>query len=113
MLSPSKHESAPCISPLKRLPSPKARFPLLDERLHALLLILGSEENLEGLAFKHQPRLERAVLSGKQDLLDLHDGERRHLGDLARHRSEEHTSELQSLLRISYAFFCLKKKKLS
>src|SRR3546814_5480164 len=27
-------------------------------------------------------------------------------------RSEEHTSELQSLMRISYAFFCLKKKKL-
>src|SRR3546814_5661357 len=26
-------------------------------------------------------------------------------------RSEEHTSELQSLLRISYAVFCLKKKK--
>src|SRR3546814_9124030 len=49
-----------------------------------------------------------------------------HLGDLAQHRyreqvrrdqeriqtrSEEHTSELQSLLRISYAVFCLKKKK--
>src|SRR3546814_1394080 len=29
------------------------------------------------------------------------------------HRSEEHTSELQSLMRISYAVFCLKKKKLS
>src|SRR3546814_2339510 len=29
----------------------------------------------------------------------------------ARHRSEEHTSELQSLMRISYAVFCLKKKK--
>src|SRR3546814_4757062 len=28
-------------------------------------------------------------------------------------RSEEHTSELQSLMRISYAFFCLKKKKLT
>src|SRR3546814_4445984 len=28
-----------------------------------------------------------------------------------RHRSEEHTSELQSLMRISYAVFCLKKKK--
>src|SRR3546814_4796812 len=27
-------------------------------------------------------------------------------------RSEEHTSELQSLMRISYAVFCLKKKKL-
>src|SRR3546814_2012117 len=32
-----------------------------------------------------------------------------HLGDAA--RSEEHTSELQSLMRISYAVFCLKKKK--
>src|SRR3546814_2046244 len=29
----------------------------------------------------------------------------------ARIRSEEHTSELQSLMRISYAVFCLKKKK--
>src|SRR3546814_4191843 len=28
----------------------------------------------------------------------------------ARRRSEEHTSELQSLMRISYAVFCLKKK---
>src|SRR3546814_3875049 len=30
---------------------------------------------------------------------------------LAAIRSEEHTSELQSLMRISYAVFCLKKKK--
>src|SRR3546814_4976175 len=29
---------------------------------------------------------------------------------ISRHRSEEHTSELQSLMRISYAVFCLKKK---
>src|SRR3546814_493428 len=38
---------------------------------------------------------------------------RQRLGDLRlRHaRSEEHTSELQSLMRISYAVFCLKKKK--
>src|SRR3546814_1494204 len=45
----------------------------------------------------------------------------RRAGRLARHRrgaggapllrSEEHTSELQSLMRISYAVFCLKKKK--
>src|SRR3546814_8112245 len=32
-------------------------------------------------------------------------------GDPYSGRSEEHTSELQSLLRISYAVFCLKKKK--
>src|SRR3546814_3529888 len=30
---------------------------------------------------------------------------------IIRERSEEHTSELQSLMRISYAVFCLKKKK--
>src|SRR3546814_9649507 len=30
---------------------------------------------------------------------------------LVKGRSEEHTSELQSLMRISYAVFCLKKKK--
>src|SRR3546814_7589858 len=47
------------------------------------------------------------------------DGDERHvrdgrIGDQLLHvglRSEEHTSELQSLMRISYAVFCLKKKK--
>src|SRR3546814_11360529 len=34
-------------------------------------------------------------------------------GKLGRERSEEHTSELQSLMRISYAVFCLKKKKMT
>src|SRR3546814_10718367 len=33
------------------------------------------------------------------------------LGRAVAMRSEEHTSELQSLMRISYAVFCLKKKK--
>src|SRR3546814_4640122 len=32
---------------------------------------------------------------------------------LSAERSEEHTSELQSLMRISYAVFCLKKKKIT
>src|SRR3546814_9638236 len=40
-----------------------------------------------------------------------HHGDRRG-GSARQHgRSEEHTSELQSLMRISYAVFCLKKKK--
>src|SRR3546814_1254611 len=34
-----------------------------------------------------------------------------HVARCDRARSEEHTSELQSLMRISYAVFCLKKKK--
>src|SRR3546814_9859696 len=39
---------------------------------------------------------------------NLHDGS----DDIGfRARSEEHTSELQSIMRISYAVFCLKKKK--
>src|SRR3546814_965556 len=37
--------------------------------------------------------------------------QRTHFGRNNRKRSEEHTSELQSLMRISYAVFCLKKKK--
>src|SRR3546814_2691200 len=35
----------------------------------------------------------------------------RNAGNRLNDRSEEHTSELQSLMRISYAVFCLKKKK--
>src|SRR3546814_1050661 len=41
-------------------------------------------------------------------LIDRHAA---HRGRQNHHRSEEHTSELQSLMRISYAVFCLKKKK--
>src|SRR3546814_19682631 len=58
-----------------------------------------------GLLAKH-PEL---FLSGRAG-----DVERRHhhlLAALLGERSEEHTSELQSLMRISYAVFCLKKKK--
>src|SRR3546814_3784585 len=40
----------------------------------------------------------------------LEDGKPEPITNLRR-RSEEHTSELQSLMRISYAVFCLKKKK--
>src|SRR3546814_5190329 len=51
------------------------------------------------------------ALSRHRDGLDLHYG-RDDFADQNRlvRRSEEHTSELQSLMRISYAVFCLKKK---
>src|SRR3546814_1152167 len=42
-------------------------------------------------------------------LEDVRNGKRRYW--ISTGRSEEHTSELQSLMRISYAVFCLKKKK--
>src|SRR3546814_10820187 len=49
---------------------------------------------------KHQCR---RVLSAEEDRYAPFHGD-------TIHRSEEHTSELQSLMRISYAVFCLKKK---
>src|SRR3546814_3546266 len=58
-----------------------------------------------GPAFAH-PRalhLVRVQGAGRRNA-----GRAFHLGQT---RSEEHTSELQSLMRISYAVFCLKKKK--
>src|SRR3546814_8659407 len=42
--------------------------------------------------------------------VDAHNVPVRHFGAVLEMRSEEHTSELQSLMRISYAVFCLKKK---
>src|SRR3546814_10613857 len=41
------------------------------------------------------------------------DRQPRAIRDRHRRRSEEHTSELQSLMRISYAVFCLEKKNLT
>src|SRR3546814_1596924 len=69
--------------------------------------------------------LFRSVRSGRHAVQLRHRGQlRRHgiIGEqadpadagipiVAEQRSEEHTSELQSLMRISYAVFCLKKKK--
>src|SRR3546814_8163129 len=46
-----------------------------------------------------------------RDCIGCHDQERRPHRPSLEPRSEEHTSELQSLMRISYAVFCLKKKK--
>src|SRR3546814_10891463 len=59
--------------------------------------------------------LFRSVAAGRvgrrRFLEDFLDRALRGLGQLIRQeRSEEHTSELQSLMRISYAVFCLKKK---
>src|SRR3546814_1809977 len=56
-----------------------------------------------------QPQRGSPAARWWRQLLAIHgDG-----GDIDRDhvRSEEHTSELQSLMRISYAVFCLKKKK--
>src|SRR3546814_8704310 len=53
----------------------------------------------------------RLVHTGQNYDFELNEIFFRDLGIRAPDRSEEHTSELQSLMRISYAVFCLKKKK--
>src|SRR3546814_7020340 len=53
------------------------------------------------------PRLRGAILTARQANMPK-DNIERAIKRAA--RSEEHTSELQSLMRISYAVFCLKKK---
>src|SRR3546814_3313564 len=64
------------------------------------------------------PALVRPILDGTADLVvgDRRTSEVAHFSPFKKRlqrlgsRSEEHTSELQSLMRISYAVFCLKKK---
>src|SRR3546814_6477808 len=55
------------------------------------------------------PAVLRPVAEGEERLLAAESGSG--AGDVEHLRSEEHTSELQSLMRISYAVFCLKKKR--
>src|SRR3546814_3388515 len=54
---------------------------------------------------------KRQALAGRAQSCCLEALDQRAVGTILAHRSEEHTSELQSLMRISYAVFCLKKKK--
>src|SRR3546814_5236092 len=69
----------------------------------ALLLVdlLVGDLHAEGVAIEGDRLVQ--VRDGDADVVDA---DEQVLGD----RSEEHTSELQSLMRISYAVFCLKKK---
>src|SRR3546814_3766777 len=61
------------------------------------------------------PGPDDAVTRRQRDLLGNHllrlGDKTTDIGGIEIDRSEEHTSELQSLMRISYAVFCLKKKK--
>src|SRR3546814_3576980 len=80
----------------------------------AVLAALSRDVGHPGSA-GHDDRRAVAVRRRVIEVLRIDDGElaiiliRRRGGWKA--RSEEHTSELQSLMRISYAVFCLKKKK--
>src|SRR3546814_7087584 len=69
-----------------------------------------AEQQAPGDDADHQPKHYAGI-----DAPEFHDARYGGRAELfarpQRTRSEEHTSELQSLMRISYAVFCLKKKK--
>src|SRR3546814_2103841 len=83
-------------------------------RRHALVdvgLFVAAQLQAKAEVLGHRyVRIQRVVLEHHRDVAIL----RRQFVDhtpVDFQRSEEHTSELQSLMRISYAVFCLKKKK--
>src|SRR3546814_3414695 len=59
-----------------------------------------------GACVQFRAAVERRLARIEREAREPRAGDRRSVD-----RSEEHTSELQSLMRISYAVFCLKKKK--
>src|SRR3546814_8626406 len=81
---------------------------ILQSQGDGLLRAIGNDVEVGDVAF--------VLEDGGDRFLDLR-RRRRHLlfagGLRVANRSEEHTSELQSLMRISYAVFCLKKKQYS
>src|SRR3546814_3410233 len=71
---------------------------LTSDRVHAIGL-----ERMADIRSQMQQLLDEAGFAGSPT---------DYLEQVKRDRSEEHTSELQSLMRISYAVFCLKKKNI-
>src|SRR3546814_3056377 len=82
---------------------PRRRHPALQggrDLLQVGHLRFAAEAAAEDLRVGHRGQHEAAVPQGQSQAMQQH----------RQVRSEEHTSELQSLMRISYAVFCLKKK---
>src|SRR3546814_9537392 len=96
---------------LLRHPCTVGRLDQLDRALDRALHPLFARGEIEARAIgEHQPApLQRHGFGHHEDEPVTLDGGDHRQAD----RSEEHTSELQSLMRISYAVFCLKKKKMS
>src|SRR3546814_3474452 len=65
-------------------------------------------EHKVDLVLPDEPKVFNAAANSGKPLAQTH--ARAKVCKALRKRSEEHTSELQSLMRISYAVFCLKKK---
>src|SRR3546814_4561616 len=118
---PPRSTRTDTLFPYTTLFRPKAAEGELSSRLHALAsgetcariaqaLDLNAHVRFGAQAIgdggRHSDNIAADVVEALIGALWLDQGE-----EAARARSEEHTSELQSLMRTSYAVFCLKKKK--
>src|SRR3546814_2339606 len=86
---------------------------LVDRLAGVLLQVQALDADLAGLAVlevEHDGPLADDGVKVLRDLIALRQVGVEVVLALEHRRSEEHTSELQSLMRISYAVFCLKKK---
>src|SRR3546814_10364052 len=90
---------------------------LVFQPLKLIRLLLDRQEEVNGI-IKRRPRSKQREVQIKGTQEQLHPCRvacpilrRKHPG-VDNSRSEEHTSELQSLMRISYAVFCLKNKNI-
>src|SRR3546814_4008158 len=83
-------------------------------QVHGVSAGVGRRIAVSGAAaeFLHHARAQRVVAAGRRCEFGERESafQRVFLVESVEGRSEEHTSELQSLMRISYAVFCLKKK---
>src|SRR3546814_2015029 len=101
---PPRSTRTDTLFPYTTLCRSRAVAAVVHRRAHAtraVLLPVRTDRDGVGATGWRLPRVRNADHAGHCHLADA--GE-------ARLRSEEHTSELQSLMRISYAVFCLKKK---
>src|SRR3546814_1386581 len=101
------------LGPLVDLFLQQLLFDLLEVRCRRRLRHVAAAKDQDADAFVRGTEGLRRLADLQADERRLERcGQRAHFDIVARHdRSEEHTSELQSLMRISYAVFCLKKKK--
>src|SRR3546814_3508982 len=80
-------------------------------REHAALIPLATECLMQKTSYIALVMIAAATAAGAQPASIVDDAGTLHLPDGEKiPRSEEHTSELQSIMRNSYAVFCLKKK---
>src|SRR3546814_1280625 len=103
-----------CYEDLVESHSDRFDWPVFDENTaSSLCYTSGTTGNPKGVLFTHRANVLHSYAAAMPDAMNVsaRDVVMPVVPMFHANRSEEHTSELQSLMRISYAVFCLKKKK--